>query len=138
MKTQVSTMRLLIKKAGLKCTETREKVLKCLVESRKALTIDDIFIRLKEEVNRVTIYRAAADFVKAGLIYQTDFQTGKAYFEYQEKHHHHVVCTSCGYTEHVEQCGVKNTVRVPNFETITHHTLEFFGTCSACHDKVAA
>lgn len=134
---QLSTIRSLIQKTGLKRTATREKVLRCLVTSHKALTVDDIFTRLKGEVNRVTIYRAAADFVKVGLIYQTDFQTGKAYFEYQEKHHHHVVCTSCGYTEHVEQCGIENAIRVPSFESITHHTLEFFGTCSTCHDKVA-
>lgn len=129
-------LREIIKSAGFKHTQTREKVLRELIKSKQAISIDELFEKLQRSVNRVTIYRILDDFTRAGVVYQTDFRTGKAYFEYQKKHHHHVVCTSCGHKQDIDVCVSFPAEKVPNFKTISHHTLEFFGICDRCSVKL--
>lgn len=125
-----------LRSAGFKCTQTRERVLQELAKAEKPLAIDELTKRLGGSVHMVTLYRILRDFVDAGLVYQTDFRTGKAYFEYQETHHHHVVCTSCGYREHVNACVSYDNIQTAKFDAIRHHALEFFGVCQSCKESL--
>jgi len=50
-------------------------------------------------------------------------------------HHHHLVCRSCGRTVEVEGPAVErwaDKVSADNGFSDVRHTLEIFGTCSAC------
>ncbi|MEY2641262.1 MAG: hypothetical protein RL150_655 [Candidatus Parcubacteria bacterium] len=129
-------VRSLLQMHAFKVTKQRVAVLEHLQHAHGPCTIEDI-AHAVPAVNQVTVYRMLKQFVDAGIIYQTDFRSGKAYFEFQEHHHHHVVCTSCGAQEAVEACLPASFVdhvstQTKHFASVAHHALEFFGTCKRC------
>lgn len=126
----------ILKDAGMKVTKNRLAVLDLLITSGKPLSVEDIFKKLKK-ADQVTIYRILNQFVLKDIVYQTDFRSGKAYFEFQDHHHHHIVCKSCGDLEEVEICLPENFIKkIQNnstkFKKVSDHALEFFGTCGKC------
>ena len=126
----------IIKKAGLKVTSNRVSLLKLLSEVNKPLSIDEIKKHLKH-ADSVTIYRILKVFSEKGIIYQTDFRNGKSYFEFQDHHHHHIVCHKCGDKESVDIClGNSNYKKIikqtKKFSIVNSHMLEFFGLCKNC------
>ena len=129
----------LLDAAGLKRTRGRIAVLGVLRVAQKPLAIEGINTALVEPVHLVTLYRMLRQFVDAGIVYQTDLRTGKAYYELQQKHHHHVTCTQCGLQEEFSVCitplldGI--TKKSKNFTSVAGHTLELFGLCNKCTKK---
>ncbi|MBP9763682.1 MAG: transcriptional repressor [Candidatus Pacebacteria bacterium] len=126
----------ILKKTGMKVTKNRLAVLDLLITSAKPMSVEDIFKKLKK-ADQVTIYRILNQFVLKDVVYQTDFRSGKAYFEFQDHHHHHIVCKGCGCLEEVDIClpesFVKKVASQSNkFKNISDHALEFFGVCGKC------
>ncbi len=125
----------LLRTRGLKVTASRCAVLCALAAARQPLSVDQIARRVPA-VNVVTLYRMLERFVADGLVYQADFRNGKAYFEFQPEHHHHITCTTCGAQEAVDACVGSTQDRAlagsAHFARIHSHTLEFFGTCMKC------
>jgi Fe2+ or Zn2+ uptake regulation protein len=126
----------LLAQYGFKVTKQRLAVLTYLIDAHEPCSIESLSHAVPS-VNQVTLYRMLKQFVDVGLVYQTDFRSGKAYFEFQAHHHHHIVCTSCGTQEAVETClpasfvtGVAHGSK--GFTKVLHHTLEFFGICKRC------
>ncbi len=129
----------ILKESGMKVTKNRLLVLDLLISSEKPMSVEDVFKKLKA-VDQVTIYRILNQFVLKDIVYQTDFRSGKAYFEFQDHHHHHIVCKKCGYLEGVEFCLSdsfikKVQVSSKKFKNVSDHALEFFGVCKTC-DKI--
>lgn len=126
----------LIREKGLKVTAQRRAILDFLVRSATPLSIEEVRESIGSSANPVTVYRVLEQFVRAGLIYQTDFRNGKAYFEYQKTSHHHIVCTECGVREEVEVCVEIDEERLAassgTFAVVRSHALEFFGICKHC------
>lgn len=128
----------IIKSTGLKATKGRVAVLSLLYKEAHPMTVDEIF-RKNKDIDYVTVHRILKNFVKKGVVYQTDFRDGKAYFEFQDEnhHHHHLVCTNCGNKESVSVCiGDSMYTKVKkeskSFSVINSHMLEFFGLCKKC------
>lgn len=121
---------------ALKVTTGRVAVLQYMIRAHTPMVIEQI-AKAVPDINVVTLYRMLKQFVDVGLVYQTDFRAGKAYFEFQAHHHHHITCTTCGVQESVDAClsdaYMKDVVAdTKKFDTITNHALEFFGICTAC------
>ncbi|NEG69436.1 Fur family transcriptional regulator [Bifidobacterium choloepi] len=53
------------------------------------------------------------------------------------RHHHHLVCTSCGKTVEIDPPGEQwlRTIADRHGFTIESHTLELFGLCADCRKK---
>lgn len=90
-----------IRKAGLKVTHPRVKVLQVLEESdQKHLTADDIYRALgeaEEDVGIATVYRVLTQFEQVGLIEKNIFDDGAARYELNRgSHHDHMVCMVTG------------------------------------------
>lgn len=86
-----------LKKAGLKATHPRIKILQILEqESDTHLSADDIYRHLHEqgeEVGIATVYRVLTQFETAGLVCRHSFDNGPALYELnQGDHHDHMVC----------------------------------------------
>lgn len=126
----------LLLKHGITPTATRVVILDTLIRTHDAISIDSIQKQVGNGANYVTLYRVLKLLVSKGIIYQTDFRDGKAYYEYQgaTQHHHHIVCTECGRREVVSHCGVSGITipRTSIFSEITSHALEYFGICKKC------
>lgn len=127
----------LLKDSNLKVTKRRVAVFSVLTSINEPLSIDAIFIALPVKMNKTTLYRILHTYATMGLVYQTDFRDGKAYFEFQNKHHHHIICTKCGTREGIASCTFGDLIPLftktsKKFKTVTSHTLEFFGICKKC------
>ena len=124
-----------IKKAGLKVTLPRMKILELLEESTdRHLKAEDIYKMLLdsgEEIALATVYRVLTRFETAGLVTRHHFDGGHAVFEIDNgKHHDHMVDISSGkvvefYDEVIEQ-RQREIANKHDF-TITEHTLVLYG-----------
>lgn len=90
-----------LKKAGLKATLPRIRILQILEDSRqKHMSAEDVYkalIEAGEEVGLATIYRVLTQFEAAGLVMRHNFDSGHSVFELNEgEHHDHMVCTQSG------------------------------------------
>lgn len=90
-----------LKKAGLKVTHPRKRILELLETQRnKHLTADDIYRRLVEageEIGLATVYRVLNQFESSGLVVKHNFESGQAFYELDSgEHHDHMVCVETG------------------------------------------
>lgn len=90
-----------LKKAGLKVTLPRLKILEILESSEnRHLTAEDIYkvlLEANEEIGLATVYRVLTQFEAAGLVKRNNFEEGHAIFEIDDgEHHDHLVCVKTG------------------------------------------
>ena len=90
-----------LRKAGLKVTQPRKRILELLDEARnKHVTADDIYrvlIQAGEDIGLATVYRVLNQFEAAGLVVKHNFEGGQAYYELDSGNHHdHMVCVETG------------------------------------------
>ncbi len=90
-----------LKKAGLKVTHPRKRILEVLENQQtKHFTADDIYRNLilaNEDIGLATVYRVLHQFEAAGLVEKHNFESGQAYYELDSGHHHdHMVCVETG------------------------------------------
>ena len=75
-------------------TPNRQQILDVLKANTGTLSVANISQKLPN-IDLVTIYRNLNLFVKEKLIKQVHLGAGEAQYEYQDKLHHHAVCTDC-------------------------------------------
>lgn len=90
-----------LRKAGLKVTLPRVKILQMLEHSKERhLSAEDVYKALLdagEDVGLATVYRVLTQFEQAGLVERHNFDGGHSVFELDDgKHHDHMVCTDSG------------------------------------------
>jgi Fur family ferric uptake transcriptional regulator len=129
-----------LKRAGLKITLPRMKILKILEGSEsRHLSAEAIFQALGEEgsdIGLATVYRVLAQFEAAGLVTRHFFEGGRSVFELNEgEHHDHVVCVDCGdvdefVDEIVEQR--QDLIAEKTGYKILGHAFTIFGLCTKC------
>ena len=130
-----------LRSAGLKVTPIRVAILEFLTKSHGPFTIQQIFQGLKsnkslKSLDLVTVYRNMEKFVSAKLVTECLFADGTPRFEIEDsnKHHHHLVCTSCKRIDPIFYCPVKISIpdeMTKGYSNLTH-TLEFYGICRKC------
>ena len=126
-----------LKKAGLKVTLPRLKILQILQEPANqhisAEDVDKILIDQGEEIGLATVYRVLNQFDDAGILNRHHFEGGKSVFEISHKEHHdHLVCLKCGKViefedDVIEQRQIEIAER--NNIKLTHHSLYLYGEC---------
>ncbi len=101
-----------LKKAGLKATLPRLKILSILEMAGGHLGADDVFknlVEAGEDVGLATVYRVLTQFEEAGLLIRHNFEGGRSVYEMNHGHHHdHMLCVKCSkvfefYDEQIEQ-----------------------------------
>jgi Fur family ferric uptake transcriptional regulator len=126
-----------IRKAGLKVTLPRVKILEILESNHsRHMTAEDVYRTLLErgeEIGLATVYRVLTQFVNAGLAEKHHFEGGQAVFELDRGHHHdHIVCAQCGRVEEFVDETIEKSQRQiaakKGFE-ITDHSLIIYGRC---------
>src|SRR6185437_7536325 len=89
-----------LRKAGLKVTHPRMRVLEILEASRSHLTAEDIYKRLlghEQDIGLATVYRVLTQFEAAGLVTKHNFEGGQAVYELDRgKHHDHMIDVESG------------------------------------------
>ena len=91
-----------LKKAGLKATLARFRILEALESSdhNRHLSAEEIYKQLinsGEDVGLATIYRVLTQFESAGIVIRHNFEEGHAVYEITpDDHHDHMVCLETG------------------------------------------
>ncbi len=127
-----------LKKAGLKVTLPRLKILQILQEpENQHISAEDVYkilIEQGEEIGLATVYRVLNQFDDAGILNRHHFEGGKSVFEISHKaHHDDLVCLKCGKViefeddlieQRQEQIAKENNIK------LTHHSLYLYGECT--------
>ncbi|MCU7934705.1 MAG: ferric iron uptake transcriptional regulator [Candidatus Thiodiazotropha sp. (ex Dulcina madagascariensis)] len=132
-----------IRKAGLKVTLPRVKILELLESStQRHVSAEDVYKMLidkDEEIGLATVYRVLTQFEAAGLVTRQNFEGGYAVFELDRGgHHDHLVCVVCGKVEEFVDTTIEKRQReIANehgFEMVDH-SLIIYGHCGnpKCH-----
>jgi Fur family ferric uptake transcriptional regulator len=92
-----------LRKAGLKVTLPRVKILQILEDSEMGvqhMSAEAVYQALRdagEDVGLATVYRVLTQFESAGLVTRNHFETGHSVFELAKgEHHDHMVCMGSG------------------------------------------
>lgn len=126
-----------LKKAGLKVTLPRMKILEILDRSStRHLTAEAIYRELLdagEEIGLATVYRVLTQFESAGLVSRLHFEGNQAVFELDRgEHHDHIVCSQCGRVEEFFDSVIEERQREIAQEhgfQIKDHALTLYGEC---------
>lgn len=129
-----------LKKAGLKATLPRLKILQMLENSdTRHLSAEDVYKALLdsgEDVGLATVYRVLTQFEGAGLVMRHHFESGHSVFELNEgRHHDHLLCVRCGRVEEFfdETIEARQRQIAERFDfDITDHSLYIYGVCGNC------
>lgn len=126
-----------LKKAGLKVTSPRVKILDILKNpDNQHISAEDVYkilLEKNEEIGLATVYRVLNQFDDAGIVTRHHFEGGRSVFELSAKDHHdHLVCLNCGHVfefedDLIEQRQLK--VAAENNIKLTNHSLYLYGEC---------
>lgn len=127
-------------RAGYRLTAPRRGVAELVARRNGHFTAADIVDdarRRRPGIGRATVFRTLDLLTEVGVVERVDLPDGEhAYVGCEPSHHHHVICTSCGRTTEVADCGMREVAReverVSGYR-IGSHRLELFGTCPDCH-----
>ncbi len=127
-----------LRRAGLKVTFSRMKILELLENSDKRhMSAEDIYKALLDvgkEIGLATIYRVLTQFEAAGLVIRHHFESGQAVFELERGHHHdHLICVKCGkIVEFMDESieSKQEQIAEENGFKISDHSLIIYGVCS--------
>lgn len=102
--TKVHDCKAELRAAGSRATPGRLALLEVLERQRMPLTVAQLAHKLPS-LNQVTLYRALDALAAAGLIRKGVGVDRTAHYEYAARpHHHHLVCTDCGFAKMCATC----------------------------------
>ncbi|MHB1473899.1 MAG: Fur family transcriptional regulator [Dermatophilaceae bacterium] len=121
-------------------TRQRAAVETVLADIDDFLSAQALHARLRtqgQSVGLATVYRTLQAMATDGDVDMMRTSDGEAVYRRCStgSHHHHLVCRSCGRTVEVEGPAVErwaDKIGAENDFSDVVHTLEIFGTCSAC------
>ncbi len=132
-----------LKKAGLKTTLPRLKILNLLEQSSvRHLSAEDIYKKLLEEgeeVGLATVYRVLTQFESARLVIRHNFEGGSSVFELNDEgHHDHIVCVECGkvfeFTDDTIEKRQYQAAEKMGF-ALKDHSLYIYGVCKGMQEN---
>ena len=117
-----------LKKAGLKVTLPRLRILELLEHDKAHLSAEEIYRKLidaGEEVGLATVYRVLTQFEQAGICIRHNFEEGHAVYELTPSDHHdHMVCLETGdvieFTDDMIEERQNKLVQEKGYEIVDH------------------
>ena len=125
--------------AGTRPTRQRRAVaavMQSFDDFRSAQDIHDLLRKAGDNVGLSTVYRTLQALADGGEVDVLRTEDGEAlYRRCSDRHHHHLVCRTCGRTVEVAGPTVESwadAVAAEHGFADVSHTLEIFGTCPSC------
>ncbi|RMA82728.1 ferric iron uptake transcriptional regulator [Umboniibacter marinipuniceus] len=123
-----------LKKAGLKVTHPRVRILQVLESSpNRHLSAEDVYQQLRDagdDVGIATVYRVLTQFEQAGMVQKLNFDGGQSVFELDDgDHHDHMVCVDTGkviefHSEEIER--LQEEIAAAHGYEISDHSLVLY------------
>ncbi len=139
-------LKIVLKDKGMKYTEQRAIILQILLNLDDHLSAEEVhgIIKTKypnQNIGIATIYRTLKFLEEVKLISSISFgKDGKKYESHnKDQHHDHLICIECGkiiefFDEEIEQR--QEDIAVKNGFRITDHTMQIYGVCDICQQKL--
>lgn len=131
------------KEAGFKMNKGCAQVIRALESTGKLSSAQDIYMWLRNNTSEspamTTIYRSLESLLHLHLIQSVDLGRGEKFYEVivPGEHHHHLVCTSCQNSIHLDDCFIEtfsDRIEQRHQFKVRKHILEIFGLCRDCAD----
>lgn len=127
-----------LRASGLRLTKQRALIVEALEHKTGFTTAQELFHQLRKRRDApglATVYRTLATLAAAGAL-DSSIREGEQVFRLcGSRHHHHLVCESCGRVEEVAsqqvEAWVKQVARRRGFR-VTGHTADVYGICASC------
>lgn len=131
----------ILKENGYKFTGKREKLVNIFYEQGRYLTAKECLDFMQVEYPGIsfdTVYRNLSLFETLGIIETTEWDGERRYRFHcgRDVHHHHLICTECGWTKMIKVCPMHAMLGQPKNFQITGHKFEIYGVCSDCESSV--
>ena len=137
----MSEINTLLKKNGLKVTESRKAILKVFKRITYALSYSELDKELKGVLDKVTVYRTLKSFEESGIIHEVMDGSSKTKYALchdgacSENIHHdahvHFKCNSCEKTFCLESTQIP-TIKLPDGYITNKQFVSFQGECREC------
>ncbi len=131
-----------VKTTAVRATRQRSAIaamLEDIPEFRSAQELHDELRRRGETIGLTTVYRTLQSLAEADAVDVLRTETGEAiYRRCSSGHHHHLVCSNCGFTVEVDGPAVEKWAKAVASKhgfTKASHTVEVFGLCAECSAK---
>lgn len=131
----------ILQESGYRITRPRRSVINAVQRTERAFSADELLGDLQVSdpgVGRATVFRTLDVLVQNGLldrIHRPDGCHSYVRCDGSARHHHHLICSTCGVVVPFEDCTVEPLLNELSHRTsfqISGHWLEVFGHCSAC------
>ena len=128
---------------GLNLTRQREEILRCFMEARRHMNVEEIYDQLKRQdpsLGRATVFRTVKLLTECGLAAEVASANGPAKFELKadRPHHDHMICVECGrileFQSPLMERFQDEAVRRHGFTALWHRH-EIFGRCRDCQRR---
>lgn len=128
-----------LERAGYRLTGPRRDVARLIADQTGHFVAADLVAAARQRrlgLGRATVFRTLDVMSEIGVVERLDLPSGEhAYVACAPRHHHHVVCSSCGRADDIDDAGLRAVVRDIGRRTgyrIDDHRLELFGRCADC------
>ena len=127
-----------------RATRQRAAVASLLDETEDFVSAQQLHDRLRhrgDSVGLTTVYRTLQSLAETGQVDVVRTDEGESVYRRcsSGSHHHHLVCRNCGTAVEVEGPAVEawaGKVAAEHGFIQVEHTVEIFGTCASCAEKL--
>lgn len=116
---------------GMRMTKSRKEIIELISRAHTPLTIQELAGLASS--NEASVYRTIKLLQEEGHLHEIHYPNGMHRYELGAKHHDHVICSSCGHTEHIA-CALTALapLQIPHFKEIRAHEVTYYGLCTKC------
>lgn len=120
---------------GYRMTPPRRLLVRLLEAKQTSFSAEAVSAELPA-VGRATVYRTLKLLVEAGVLCKTALPDGAARYSFDDaRHHHHVICATCGKVEEFRKPAVERLLREMAKSVngaVRGHRVEIYVTCPKC------
>ncbi|MBN1363584.1 MAG: transcriptional repressor [Syntrophaceae bacterium] len=119
-------------------SKQRSRIYNLIKDSLEHPTAQWIYNQIRKEFSKVSmgnVYRNINILVEDGLIKSRDFGDGIVHFDAVTNLHYHFICNECNRITDSSlpiQDEITKMAQKETKNTITSHTIQFFGICEKC------
>lgn len=129
--------------SGFRFTPQRQHVYNVLLTKRDHPTVEDVFIRAKEQmpdISMATVYNCLDALVKCGLVRAVNLDRSATRYCPNMKEHCHFYCDECGgiYDVDFSAEGERNGLLLPEGCEVKQIDISIRGTCLDCKKATKA
>lgn len=130
MKNTTKRVLSILTERGYRITHVRKEIVSLLANAAHPLTVQGVVECA--QADEASVYRTISLLLHEGLLETIYLSGDQPSYALTFEHHHHTVCTECGYTQHLP-CTDLSTPRTPDgFAMLTHHEVTHYGLCTKC------